>query len=342
MKPFVSLVLSASLVLITVSARSAPAPLPRLGASQEGMSVSGLSSGAFMAVQYQVAYSASVVGAGVVAGGPYFCAYSLPGNALLCMGWGLVAPDPTPLVLAAQDFAQHGQIDPLSNLKRSRIYVFSGTNDLVVNQPAVDATVAFFQRVGVPPSNLMYVKNVPAGHAVLTPNFGNSCAENASPYINQCTVKKKKYDQVGEIFTQIYRTVAPPAMKLSGQILSFDQSEFTTPLSSMADEGYVYVPARCSAGVSCRIHVAFHGCGQSAQSVNDDFYTKTSYNAWADSNDIIVLYPQVNIALDNLGGCWDWWGYTGGSYALKNGVQMQAVHTMVERLNESVTATANR
>ena len=130
MKPFVSLVLSAFLALITIGAQGAAAPLPQLGASQDGMSVSGLPSGAFMAVQYQVAYSASVVGAGVVAGGPYFCALDLPGNALPCMGWAPGAPTTATLVQAAQKFEKLGLIDSLENLKRSRIYVFSGTNDL--------------------------------------------------------------------------------------------------------------------------------------------------------------------------------------------------------------------
>ena len=44
--------------------------LPSFHGAPSETSVSGLSSGAFMAVQYQVAYSGSVVGAGVVAGGP--------------------------------------------------------------------------------------------------------------------------------------------------------------------------------------------------------------------------------------------------------------------------------
>ena len=38
------------------------------------ISTSGISSGAFMATQMHVAYSASIKGAGVVAGGPYHCA----------------------------------------------------------------------------------------------------------------------------------------------------------------------------------------------------------------------------------------------------------------------------
>ena len=39
--------------------------------SQGKNSVSGLSSGAFMTVQFHIAHSADLVGAGVIAGGPY-------------------------------------------------------------------------------------------------------------------------------------------------------------------------------------------------------------------------------------------------------------------------------
>jgi hypothetical protein len=45
--------------------------LPAMNTTQ--VSVSGLSSGAFMAVQFEVAFSSVVTGAGIIAGGPYFC-----------------------------------------------------------------------------------------------------------------------------------------------------------------------------------------------------------------------------------------------------------------------------
>ena len=48
--------------------------LPVLGIEIDQTSVSGISSGAFMAGQFQVAFSSLVVGAGIVAGGPYGCA----------------------------------------------------------------------------------------------------------------------------------------------------------------------------------------------------------------------------------------------------------------------------
>jgi hypothetical protein len=277
-----------------------------------------------------------------VAGGPYYCAQGLPGNALRCMGWAFSTPDAAALAAAAQAFAQRGRIDPLSNLRTRHVYVFSGTNDLVVNQPAVNATAAFFSRAGIPPANLTYIKNVPAGHALLVPNFGNACFQNAPPFISHCIVDKKPYDQVGAMFAWIYGAVAPPAAALSGTVRAFNQREFAAASSGMADEGHVYVPARCSAG-GCRIHIAFHACAQSAQFVDDDFYARTTYNAWADSNDIVVLYPQVNATFFpvNFEGCWDWWGYTGQDYAFKEGVQMRAVHAMVERLRDPVVTTPN-
>jgi len=310
-------------------------PLPAMGASPDGTSVSGLSSGAFMAVQYQVAYSASVTGAGVVAGGPYYCAAGLVTNAAICMGMiPLFPPNPNLMLMAAKDFASDGRIDPLSNLQNDRVYVFSGTKDTVVYQAAVNATVAFFKGAGVPDANLVYVKTVPSGHALLTPAFGNNCGANAAPYISHCTVAKKSYDQPGAIFTQIYGPLNPPVKTRTGQLLTFNQREFADASTSMADDAYVYVPTSCTKGTSCKVHVAFHGCNQSAAVVNDDFYGKSSYNDWADSNNIIMLYPQVNAsqALNNPQGCWDWYGYTGANYAFKSGPQLKAVHAMIERL----------
>ena len=50
------------------------AELPALAVDLRELTVSGVSSGAYMAVQFQVAYSQLVRGAGIIAGGPYDCA----------------------------------------------------------------------------------------------------------------------------------------------------------------------------------------------------------------------------------------------------------------------------
>src|SRR5919112_3925315 len=58
---------------------------------RSSITVSGLSSGAFFAHQFHVAYSSLVKGAGIVAGGPYACAEQIE---------GIVPPFGNPLILA--------------------------------------------------------------------------------------------------------------------------------------------------------------------------------------------------------------------------------------------------
>lgn len=311
--------------------------LPSFKVDPTQTSVSGLSSGAFMAVQLQVAYSASIKGAGVVAGGPYYCAAGNMMYASICMGQvTFLPPNPALMVSAAKRFAAARQIDALSNLRKRRIYVFSGTQDSVVRQPAVDATVAFFQQAGVPAANLAYVNKVPAGHAVITPSYGNDCPANASPYISHCEVDGKGYDQSGALLAHIYGPLQPKATSLSGRLVTFDQRAFAAPITGMADEAFLYVPKSCDAGETCKVHVAIHGCMQSAQSLGKDFVADTGYNEWAENNRLLVLYPQVDKSQlpFNPQGCWDWFGYTGGNYATQSGLQMMAIKSMITALSK--------
>jgi len=71
-----TLVLAAALLAVAISAHPSRASeqLPALGADIAETSVSGLSSGAYMAGQIEVAHSSQIVGAGIVAGGPFACA----------------------------------------------------------------------------------------------------------------------------------------------------------------------------------------------------------------------------------------------------------------------------
>lgn len=338
------LALLAAFILAAPTAQTALAAdaLPALRADPTQTSVSGLSSGAFMAVQFQVAYSASVVGSGIVAGGPYYCAGTLGyAAAAICMGMvPFMPPNPALMWAAAEGFAAAGQIDPLAGLRKSRVYVFSGTKDTVVHQQAVDAAVSFFKMAGVPDSGISYVNTVPSGHALIAPKFGNTCPVNAAPYISHCTVKGRPYDQAGALLTHIYGALKPPVATPRGSILAFNQREFASAATGMADEAYAYVPKACATApldgsAGCKVHVAIHGCQQSAQVVGKDFYSATGYNNWADSNRLIVLYPQVNASSVpfNPKGCWDWVGYTGPNYALKSASQMTAIKAMVDRLS---------
>lgn len=307
--------------------------LPALQAEPQRTSVSGLSSGAFMSVQYGTAYSASVMGVGVVAGGPYNCAYVNFGGIMTCMSG---SPSGQMSWLAAQGFSTLGQIDPVAGIAKQKVYVFTGTQDTVVKSAVVQATRDFYQSAAVPKADLAYVNNLPAGHAFIAPTFGNVCATNATPYIDQCAQKSTVYDQPEAILQHIYGSLQPAVANLSSTVRPFDQRAFASADTGLDSVGYYYVPTSCAANSSaCAVHVVFHGCQQGAAVVGSDVYSKVGYNPWADSNRVIVLYPQIlasQMSPQNPEGCWDWWGYSGANFQVKSGPQMMAVKAMVDRL----------
>jgi poly(3-hydroxybutyrate) depolymerase len=319
-------------LLWTGPAATQPATLPALGADPARISTSGLSSGGFMAMQYAVAFSASTMGVGVVAGGPYNCAYVNLGGIAACIEG---APAGAASYDAAVSFAALGQIDPVAPLKSQKVYLFSGTEDKTVKRTVVDAVRDFFMVAGAPATNVQYVHDVPAGHAFISVNFGAPCGTTATPFVDECSVDGASYDQPEAILTKIYGTLLPTAASLSASPTPFDQTEFASPVAGMSKTGYVYVPASCAeAGAKCAVHIVFHGCQQGAGVVGDAVYGRLGYNEWADANGIIVLYPQVEPSTmpDNPEGCWDWWGYTGSNFQTRSGPQLAAVRAMVQQL----------
>lgn len=328
--------------------KSEAAALPALQVDLRQTTVSGLSSGGFMAAQFAVAYSATVSGAGIVAGGPYYCA-SQPGrfpyiaylnNALTtCMNPGdaqVSPPDAAGLLRAAQDFARDRLIDDTGNLQRQRIYLFSGTKDQTVTRPVVEQVARFYQLAGTPAGNIRFADTVAAGHAIITDSLQDSaCASTQPPFINNCG-----FIQARDILQHLYPDLQPAPATLKGRLIAFNQRGFIkSSYSSMGNTGYAYIPAACNSE-SCRVHVVFHGCLQTTQAIGDQFYTRTGYNQVADANKIVVLYPQVEpspIYPYNPKGCWDFWGYTSinplaPDFYRKSGTQMEAVKAMLDRL----------
>jgi poly(3-hydroxybutyrate) depolymerase len=305
-------------------------PLPSFNVDLARSSVSGLSSGAYMAGQFHVAFSSTLVGVGIVAGGPYGCAEGQLAVALShCMQTAAGAPDPARLHERAEALAAEGRIDPLTGLAGDRVYVFSGTEDETVTPRVVARTVDFYRLAGVPEADIELVQDIAAGHAFITEDEGNACGVTQSPFINDCD-----YDQAGGLLQHIHGPMDPPAVSLSGRLIEFDQTEFLPDPTAhgMGRTGFAYVPASCAAGEPCRVHVAFHGCQQTTDRIGDAFLIETGYNRWADSNHLIILYPQAHETPSNPNACWDWWGYDDPRYMTRSGRQMAAVHGMLMRL----------
>lgn len=322
-------------------------PLPALAIDPSGISVSGVSSGGYMAQQFHVAHSAKVMGAAVFAGGPYYCAgdrypYNLFTALDVCMDFNdfipfFGPPDSARSIRETRARAEDGSIDDPASMRSDRVYLFSGQADETVPQPVMEALRTYYGAF-VNSANIRYVGTVPAGHAMVTSDFGNTCETTAAPYINDCD-----YDAAGELLTHIYGPLREPT-EPTGQLIAFDQSEFVSDpgTASLARVGYLYLPSACADGAKCKLHVAFHGCRQDQAEVGDAFYVHAGYNDWAEANNIIVLYPQAAPRRDRLfgitwwwpnpRGCWDWWGFTGDGFHLKSGAQMIAIEAMIDRL----------
>jgi poly(3-hydroxybutyrate) depolymerase len=358
----VFLVAMASLVAASATAADL-AKLKSYNAAIGDSSISGISSGAFMAVQFGTAWSSDIKGVGIVAGGPYWCdlansqdiltAYMGPISRALgpCMQGPASDLDIDDFVKKADANAASGAIDPLDNLRRQRIYLFHGTNDAVVYKGATDATAAFYRHYlgDSGRANLFYQTALGAGHSLVVQQEGQSdlaaCNANGSPYIDQCG-----YDQAGIILQHIYgRLNAPNRGALKGKVQRFDQAAYTgddiPDALSMGDAGYVFVPRDCDDGAACRVHIALHGCAQDAGTIGQRYVDETGYNAWADTNHLIVLYPQTKaspVAPANPQACWDWWSYINHSddYVTKGGAQIKAIKAMLDALTAGATANA--
>lgn len=321
------------------------AELPALGADLDATSVSGFSSGAYMAGQIQVAHSTKIVGAGLVAGGPYACAESSASRyfpfwstavaqngmqALYqCMQTSSGNPDPDKLASRTIELAESGAIDPLDGLADDNVYLFLGEDDQTVTWPVVKAAQIFYRKVGVEPGNITFVEG-DGGHAFSTEQGGGACGISAAPYVTDCD-----YDQAKAILGWIYGPLAEPSETPLGRFQVFDQQAYAQPGDGLADQGVVYIPDACRDATGCRIHITLHGCEQSRQAVGDTFVKESGFARVADTNRIVVLFPQVEASSVNPKGCWDWWGYTGLDYLGKDAPQIAAIWAMAERLAEA-------
>ena len=310
-------------------------PLGAYNADIHQTSVSGISSGGYMAVQLHVAFSSIMKGAGIFAGGPYHCAGSsgTSSQAQNSCQHASPLPDVNESIAYTDHQAAAGTIDDPANLAGQKVWLFSGTNDSTVKPVVMNVLQKYYEHY-VAAANIFYKKDLAAGHAHITDNYGSGCSTTQSPYINNCG-----YDGPGLLLAQIYGPLnARNTGTLSGRLIQFDQSQFlTSPGSkSMDSSGWAYVPAACASGEPCRVHIALHGCQQGQATLGDKYYAHAGYNQWADTNHLIVLYPQAVASLSapsNPLGCWDFWGYNNASnYATRSGDQLAAIKKMVDRL----------
>ena len=299
----------------------------RRGGDPSRISLSGLSSGAAMAVQYAVAHSGSVEAVGAVAGPQWGCAegsLSRAVNACLCGRSAL-----TPTIDTARRLAADGAIDSLVSgrpraLNRSWVFQSPADETVTVRSGRADAAflTAFIGAEASLDEGNATDGSSRAGHGIVTPDGNAACAadDREADFVRRCGSE----DNVGKMFHALFEPGAPFDPSRRGpqvpesEVWAFDQqplidrvkaggpalaNDYLNPVwlwspdkssrrhnFDMAPTGYIYVPPTCrAAGSACRVHVALHGCKQDAR----QFARTAGYNEWAERYRSIIVYPAV-------------------------------------------------
>jgi pimeloyl-ACP methyl ester carboxylesterase len=113
--------------------------LPELSLNIDQITLSGLSSGGFMATQMHFAYSEWVSGVGLIAAGPYYCAQNSIFTALAsCINKTDPPANLSQLNAKISELSQSGKLGTVEELKDDKVWLLSGTLDTRVVQAVAD------------------------------------------------------------------------------------------------------------------------------------------------------------------------------------------------------------
>ena len=323
-------------MLVACSEAAAP-PLPKLKLQPSRIAVLGLSSGAYMATQAHLAFSNHIIGAALVAGGPYGCAQ---GSLDIALGPCITAlpstPDAAALAQAARERMANGQLAPVAGLAGDRVLVLHGRQDETVAEAASIASADFYRALAADPAAagmaVQWDGQRDFGHNLPVASVGPDCAKSEPPYLGRCG-----WDAAGEVMRYLFsaEAIVVPGTG-DGELRRFSQSHYLTDGEDafLDDSGYVYLPKTCLQGTPCGLLIAFHGCQQNAATVGEAFVRDGGFNRWADALAVVVLYPQTRSSYLPLNpkACWDWWGYSGADYDTRTGVQLRWLANAVAAL----------
>ena len=321
--------LLATLLISGCTVAEDPNPALKLTIDKSRVTTSGISAGAHMAHQLHIAYSDLFSGAGIVSGGPYNCADNSLATAMSrCMG---NTAQPLPVADFAAGIrtdAEAGNLANPDNLANDRVWLFHGTNDTTISAEVHGATAALYTEF-MPSGQIQQVDNIAAGHIFPARDHGNACNEMLPPFVGDCD-----YDAAGILLQYLSPGLTAPEDELETTLLEValpgaDEAE-------LMDTAYLFIPPACTgADTSCALHLVLHGCAMSAEVLGTDFIMQSGYLPWAEANDIVLAFPQVEKSLMaplNPHGCWDWWGYTGDNYRWRSGKQMVVLTDWIKNL----------
>lgn len=338
-----------------------------LGLRTPVWTASGQGAGGFMAVQFQVALSDRVRGAGVQGGGAFNCAGGATRSAALTCscpvnGEDRAAPlgllpsiDPAhcmvmpPAIMARRSLdslaALRPHIEARRPVKRVRVWLHTQADDAVFAPEGLASVAHFYRARGTQAAQVRHVNSS-------APALGSRWQGDMLRWLHPALAQQAHSNQAAPVAPR------PEALR------HIDQRPFHPDgqAHGLADTGWLYVPARCEPGArtaaACRLHVHFHPCAREAR----DPVGMRALHAWAETLGVVVLHPQARAtgggtdggadpgtdgpqpATANPGACWDFWGAstgeadTGGfrlapAYARADAPQIQAVRRMMDAVS---------
>lgn len=297
---------------------------------EKQVSVSGISSGAYMAGQFHLSHSSYVNNATLFAGGPYFCS---EGSAIKAMGICMKSEDGeidlSKTLQTIRELDSHNKIDPTQNLHDDHVLIINGKRDQTVKKRVSESSFNLYKSLNV--KKVRFEASLDIAHTFPTIKNGNECHKNSHPpFISACNIDGAKI-----VFRQFKKELRPKAQYNPARLFSINQwKHHPLAMFSMGKNAAIYFPKSCESE-KCSLHVSFHGCKQTVFDLQDQYIKETGYLEWAESNNTIILFPQAlpnYFGMLNPNGCWDWWGYTGQNFHNKLGVQIITVNQMIKRL----------
>ncbi|CAL8079179.1 unnamed protein product [Orchesella dallaii] len=303
---------------------------------RDQITLSGFSAGASMAIQTHLSHSSLFSGLAIFSQVFYHCGHrSIIDFGIRCSKTGLeIFPYNVKYSIAdAKDYEQKGLIDPLLNVADQRIFIWTGDLDIYIPPDMVKKNLEFYKAIGVDPNHMKFVFFLNATHLIPTDNFGPPCDEDAgnSMYLGNCN-----YPGIHHSLSYILKNNSlQHARPNREQLKMYNQSPFYPDGDikdvAMGTAGFIYTPKRCEKQ-KCHLHLNFHGCNEWPPHIAEQYILHSGFLPIAEANGIIVIFPLTTKIRKNMGGCWDFYSYTGSNFATKKGAQIQVIKRMLDRI----------
>ncbi|ODN00255.1 hypothetical protein Ocin01_06416 [Orchesella cincta] len=343
---FFSIRVTSSILLVVIgvqfhhasSATSAPSlyEIGPMNIFRDQITLSGFSAGASMAIQTHLSHSSLFSGLAVFSQVFYHCGHrSLIDFGIRCSktGLGLFPYSVSNSISDAKEYDRKGLIDPLVNVAKQQIFIWTGDLDAYIPSDMAKKNVEFYKGVGVDPNNIRFTIFKNASHLIPTDDFGPACNEDAgdSLYLGNCN-----YPGVYHAFSYILKNNSlAQAVPHQAQLMMYNQSAFYPNGNikdvAMGTAGFIYIPKQCETQ-QCRLHLNFHGCNEWPPHIAEQYILHSGFLPVAEANGIIVVFPLTTKVPKNMDGCWDFFSYTGSNFATKKGAQIQVIERMLNKI----------